>query len=886
MNELQTDPVSTVDQWLDSASGITPQWRARRHLRETLLASPDLQTTLSKHTDRHIEKYVRQLFDHPYWSFEPRPNNFSVGDEQELYYESQALTTVCLGGNGSGKSYVAAQRLLKFCCEDQPPPMRDTPFFVIAVTLEEAQRTCWTQHLYKLLPEEWVDWPRIVYNSRKLNWPRVVPLNPWAGKPEANWTLYFCGYSQDRAAFQSVAAGGAWFTEQCDYDIYEEVLFRMRRYMFPGSIWMEFTPIDPSKAVEIKQKYEDWCAGKIEQTQWQFARLNTEEAAKQGHVKQEIVDQAKASMSADILATRLYGVFAGYEGSIYKDFNSRVHLIPNDYYKDFEFNPDLIHKRGVDWGQGPANAFVVLWLQKDTMGRWIVYDEYYTTESNTWEDRFREIHRKDGWNLVPYINEGGSTQFRLEPLVPHPRWQYGAANFQQTYAPHDQPGLFREAAKYMLPMVHARMDYEVGIDAVSRCLKFDQTSLELRMTPNLLIDRKQCPNLSWEVPALQWQEMPGYKVNPRAVKRYQKKINDHSCTIATMPVLTSSGWKRIVDIRSGDLVASHDGWSKVLTGGTLTRKCADLVELSLSNGRTIVCTPDHRLMNRDGRWLRADELENQILLTWDEVLHGLEMSSKWWSATELSGVDTLNHHCKPVGTSVSGMERSQTSYCYIGGSTSTMWPTYQMGLSCITKMETCRITGRATWRPQQTASICMDTSMCTPYYGDQERNGGATIQTDFEKSLRTRATSTGAIQQWLRSPVPSAGQYLQASMCGPIETGIALQNASELVAIPCQCNVNTANSRSAPIPHALESSVAENALRVTALTRVGRDTVYCIAVDSGSMVWEGGVIAKNCDALRYAIYTDWIETATSGTTGLWREMKPRPQVRHARERRR
>lgn len=651
----------TIEDWLAGASQIKPQWRARRHLRQTLLESPQLQQVIVKTGDDKLERYVRQLFDHPYWSFEPRPNNFAAGDEQELFLESQALTTVCLGGNGclapeqaiydpvdgsivpiaertkpfhvlsrapdghteiglatpavrkgvadlfrvslssgreflctgehrvltplgmrtvaslsvgdvlvashgselclitsiefvrkgdfyditvfphhnywcegvnhanSGKSFIGAQRLIKFCCEEQRPPMRDTPFFVIAVTLEEAQRTCWTQHLYKLIPEEWIDWDRIVYASRKLNWPRVCPLRPWADNPNTNWTLYFCGYSQDRAAFQSVAAGGAWFTEQCDYDIYEEVLFRMRRYMYPGSIWMEFTPIDPSKAMEIKQKYEDWSSGKIPPTQWQFARLNTEEAAKAGHVKQEIVDQAKASMSSDVLATRLYGLFAGYEGAVYKEFNSRVHLIPNDYYGEFEFNPDCIHKRGIDWGQGPANAFVVLWAQKSTLGVWTIYDEYYTTEGNTWEDRFRDVHRKDGWNLVAHIDDEGHTYYTLEPLVDHPRWQYGAANFQQTYAPTDQPGLFREAAKCLLPLTRARMDYEIGIDSVTRCLKFEQHQLENRMAPQLLIDRFKCPNLAWEMPALQWQEMPHYKTNPRIVKRRQKSIHDHSC---------------------------------------------------------------------------------------------------------------------------------------------------------------------------------------------------------------------------------------------------------------------------------------------------------------------------------------------------------------------
>lgn len=52
------------------------------------------------------------------------------------------------------------------------------------------------------------------------------------------------------------------------------------------------------------------------------------------------------------------------------------------------------------------------------------------------------------------------------------------------------------------------------------------------------------------------------------------------------------------------------------------------------------------------------------------------------------------------------------------------------------------------------------------------------------------------------------------------------------------------------------------------------------------MVWPGGVVAKNCDALRGMIYSDWIENSAAGTTGFWRTPKERPQVRHSRERRR
>src|SRR5207247_3414479 len=47
------------------------------------------------------------------------------------------------------------------------------------------------------------------------------------------------------------------------------------------------------------------------------------------------------------------------------------------------------------------------------------------------------------------------------------------------------------------------------------------------------------------------------------------------------------------------------------------REC---VSLTLQDGRTLVCTPDHELLCTDGRWVRAD----QLVLGQDRVVVGLE----------------------------------------------------------------------------------------------------------------------------------------------------------------------------------------------------------------------------------------------------------------------
>lgn len=429
----------------------------------------------------------------------------------------------------SGKSYIGAQRCIKFLCEDQPPPIKDTPFFVIADNLEEASKACWAQKLYDLLPHEWIDWERITWRSQKMNFPKIVPLRPWNTESENNWAIYFCGYTQDRKAFQAIAAGGAWFTEQFPYDIYEEVVGRMRQWMYQGAIWLEFTPLDPTDSVKVQDLYEKWTRGELDDSQWSFHRLNTEEAAKSGHIKKEFVDTLKATISPEMLATRLRGDFGSYEGVIYQSFNPLVHFIPGTQFEHCPDDINLTYKRSIDWGAGPSNAFVVLWGVKDTMGRWFIFDEYYTTDQmKTWEDHVREIHKKDGWHLVCEVSRG-IPRYHLEPIEGVPqRWRYDRSNFGQTYAPPEQPDLFREFAKYCLPVTPAKNSQQSGIDCVRVHLKFNDLTREQMTEPRLFIDRKRCPNLARELPALQWQVPPKHGVNPRDAKMEQKKINDHS----------------------------------------------------------------------------------------------------------------------------------------------------------------------------------------------------------------------------------------------------------------------------------------------------------------------------------------------------------------------
>jgi aconitase A len=99
-----------------------------------------------------------------------------------------------------------------------------------------------------------------------------------------------------------------------------------------------------------------------------------------------------------------------------------------------------------------------------------------------------------------------------------------------------------------------------------------------------------------------------------------------TCIAEGTPVLLANGTSRRIEAMPGtggaslfapnaDGTLSVSRQSEMMAQGE--REC---ISLTLQDGRTLVCTPDHKLLCADGRWVRADELE----LNRDRVVVGLE----------------------------------------------------------------------------------------------------------------------------------------------------------------------------------------------------------------------------------------------------------------------
>lgn len=431
-----------------------------------------------------------------YFHWRPRPDQPDRFDEQQSFYESDLQgVAFMIGGNGAGTSETACAKVAKFVLRDQPPPRRDTPYWVIGDSYEQVMESMWKEKFlgHGHIPKSEVDWDRITWYREKEGLPYRVPLRPWPGRPGCNWVLEFKSYIQGRGAMQARSIGGFLFSEQFPWQLLTEVLRGCREYNFRGSKLVEFTPIDPALSYELETLIEENRLPKG----WAIFRANTECAKEAGHVSSVWFDEFFGQIPDEMLLTRLTGEFASYEGTIYQGFNPKVHLV-GDTVID---HPDGgIYRRSIDWGAGPDNAFCCLWAYRNGLGQWFVYDEYYSTnQSFTVMDHLDAIKARHEWPDIP--------------------GKYGT-----TYADPSAPDCIRIAQRWGFFVTPARNAVHEGID----CVRYHLKKIDGLGQPRLFIHRENCPNLARQMRSYRWMKASDRGLNPRDAPPEPLKREDHA----------------------------------------------------------------------------------------------------------------------------------------------------------------------------------------------------------------------------------------------------------------------------------------------------------------------------------------------------------------------
>ncbi len=420
-----------------------------------------------------VAPFLDALENQAFLNFVPRPDDPANFDQQASFCFNRDPVSFLIGGNAAGTTEAAAYKTALFVLRQQEAPRPDTPFWILSNTYQQVCATCWQEKLlgHGHIPEQEIDWSRVSWISRAKGWPESVPLKPWKKSHRTNWRLEFKSYGQGRQALQARSIGGFWFSEQFPQDVFLEVLRGCREYMFPGGQFAEFTPIDPTLCLWVEKIMESPPTG------WAFYRANTKKNKE--NLADGWYDQFFASVSDEMLATRMTGALATYEGVIYPSFNPAIHVIDPP-----EIPFGVRHYRAIDWGASAEHPFVCLWGYIDGEGVWTIYDEYWSIDqTRLLSDHIQEIEERS-------VAWGYPTEHREQNPF------YGAL-----YADPSRPdnlAAFNAEGVWIEP---ASNDVFKGIEAVRVALKVQPP----RNEPRLRISSR-CVHLIDEMRTYRWRK--------------------------------------------------------------------------------------------------------------------------------------------------------------------------------------------------------------------------------------------------------------------------------------------------------------------------------------------------------------------------------------------
>lgn len=470
--------------------------------------------------------------------FTPRPDQPEKFDQQATFCLDRDLVSFLIGGNAAGTTEAAAYKTALFLLQQQPPPRPNTPFWIISNTFDQVCDVCWTEKLvgHGHIPACEIEWDRITWQNLRKQQPESVPLKPWpverarevwrASEPtknrplppaDANWLIEFKSYEQGRRSMQARSIGGFWFSEQFPLELFLEVLRGCREYMFPGGQFAEFTPIEPELCLWVEKAMEQ-AATDPKFEGWKFYRANTE--CNKANLAEGWFEQFFGTVGDEMVATRMTGALATFEGVIYQSFNPAVHVLdeeptnpklrdPNKVYFP-RMTPESMpagvwHFRGTDWGASEEHPFAFGWGFRDGAGDWWIYDEYWSNRQDAiTADHIAEINAR--WS-----------------------WPEGNPFYGPNFADPSRPGEMNAFNAGGIPTMPASNDVYKGIDLVRSLLKINPRTRR----PRLFIHKRRCPHLIEEMRKYRWMKgkrsTSGSILNPKVAQPVPLKRDDDSC---------------------------------------------------------------------------------------------------------------------------------------------------------------------------------------------------------------------------------------------------------------------------------------------------------------------------------------------------------------------
>ena len=213
-------------------------------------------------------------------------------------------------------------------------------------------------------------------------------------------------------------------------------------------------------------------------------------------------------------------------------------------------------------------------------------------------------------------------------------------------------------------------------------------------------------------------------LDPKTYKDQYNCVICDECFPGNTKIATPTGFKELKSLCIGDIITSYNTKTKKLENKTVNYvfklKAHDVVIVTLSNGKQMVCTSNHPFYTQSGEWKRADELgENDYV-----------MQLLWEGDRRNRYLKIKQNKIQKTGVRLLQFDLRKTCSC-------------KKGLDGRTKAEKCR--GHAKIKQRIPRSDCGTHEEQQPYERSCDK------RTRFKAVKRDRASSKNKMRKWLRS---------------------------------------------------------------------------------------------------------------------------------------
>ena len=297
---------------------------------------------------------------------------------------------------------------------------------------------------------------------------------------------------------------------------------------------------------------------------YRFIRARVYDNAPLMEANPEYVD-ALEGLPEDLRRAYLDGDWDVFVGQYFTEFRRELHTC-----EPFTIPAHWSRFAAMDYG---LDMLAVVWGAFDELGNCYIYRELASPDTVIADAARMILEMSDGEHIINFF-------------APADMWARNRATGR------GQAEMFADAGLMLTQVRNSRVDGWLALKEWMRPVG-DKPRLQIFTT---------CRKLIHDLPLLQHDTR-----NPTDVSIHPHEIT-HTCFTADTPVMMHDGTQKpIAEVHEGDRVKTHGSDCGLCVASRLVARDAEIVCVTLDDGRVIRCTPDHKFLTLAG-WRRADEL--------------------------------------------------------------------------------------------------------------------------------------------------------------------------------------------------------------------------------------------------------------------------------------